>query len=936
MKEYTLLILITLLPVIASALLYLADKKTSFGKLSGITKQIIYGLVFGGLAILSTEYGVPLNGAQINSRDASVLCAGLLFGGPAGIIAGTIGGLERWICVAWGVGVYTRVACSTATFLAGLYAAALRKFLFENKKPSWLLSFAIGVVMEIFHLTMVVLTHMEDPDTAMNVVKACSLPLVLVNATAVMAATLLLTVLMHERFFSSRENARISQTIQRWLLITVLAAFVATTTFVYQMQNSIASKQADMLLKNAVSDVSDDVSDAADRELLATARDVASRLGTKPLTELAADFGLSEISIVDKDGFICDSTSSDYLHFNMASGEQSSEFLCLLDDTTEFVQECGAITSSPTLRRKYAGIKLDEGFLQVGYNVDLFQNTLHSHMVNITRNRHVGETGYVVIFDDDLNVVSSPENKDKAALKEAMQTLAKPAENTVFRMKIGKEPCYACYTVKEEYYLLSVLPTAEADRMRNDSVIVNSFMEILVFAVLFAFIYLIIRWVVVNRIKKINDSLAKITDGDLNEVVDVRSNEEFASLSDDINTTVRALKRYADEAEARIEKELELAKNIQAAALPNITAAFPRKKEFSIYASMNTAKEVGGDFYDFYFTRPNLLNFLIADVSGKGIPAAMFMMRAKTELKSRTERDIPLQEVFTKGNTALCEGNDVGMFLTAWQGSLDLDTGLVRYVSAGHNPPLIRRGNGKFAYLKGPPGFILAGLNDVVYRAQELRLEPGDVIFLYTDGVTEATNNNHKLFGEERLLDTVNGKEFTDMKELCDAVHEGIDTFTDGAPQFDDITMVALRYDGNKPPEPEISFDRASIDDIPAVTEFVEAELEKLECPMGVVTKINIAIDELYSNIAKFSYENGEGKVAVRVTSEQSPRSVSITFIDYGIPYDPLSQDDPDVTLSVEERDIGGLGIYMVKNLMDDVRYRYEKDQNILTITKKW
>ena len=394
------------------------------------------------------------------------------------------------------------------------------------------------------------------------------------------------------------------------------------------------------------------------------------------------------------------------------------------------------------------------------------------------------------------------------------------------------------------------------------------------------------------------------------------------------------MKHYIAEASARIDKELEFAKNIQGSALPNVFPAFPKRHDFDIFASMNPAKEVGGDFYDFYMTHDEKLHFLVADVSGKGIPAAMFMMRAKTELKSLTEADVPLEEVFTHGNAALCEGNDAGMFVTAWQGGLDLSTGIVRFANAGHNPPLVRHGDGRFEYLKSKVGFVLAGMDGVRYREQELLLQPGDIIYLYTDGVTEAQNADGELYGEKRLKKAINSVEFGSMEELCTYIKGDVDAFVGEAPQFDDITMVALKYIGT-PPNPSISFEKAQISDITAITEFLEAELEKLDCPMKTVIQMNIAIDEIYSNIVKYGYPKEPGPVKVEVIHKEEPNAVFIRFEDEGIPYNPLTKEDPDVTLSAEERNIGGLGIYMVKKTMDDMRYKYENDKNILTIMKK-
>lgn len=180
------------LPAIAAVAIYLLDKNTKLGKMNPKAKQIIIGFIFGCLAILGTEWGIPYKvGAQLNCRDAAVLVAGLMFGGPAGIIAGLMGGIERFIAVAWGVGRYTRIACSLSTMIAGFYAAALRKYMFEDKKPTWLLSFAIGIVMEVFHLTMVFITNVNTAEKAMEVVMTLTIPMLLANGLSVMVLSLI-------------------------------------------------------------------------------------------------------------------------------------------------------------------------------------------------------------------------------------------------------------------------------------------------------------------------------------------------------------------------------------------------------------------------------------------------------------------------------------------------------------------------------------------------------------------------------------------------------------------------------------------------------------------------------------------------------------------------------------------------------------------------
>ncbi|MBO4264761.1 MAG: SpoIIE family protein phosphatase [Clostridia bacterium] len=943
--EFLRLAAATLLPVFATAIFYILEKKTAFGRINYWVRQIIVGVFFGGIAVLGTEYGVPTSGgAVVNSRDASVLAAGLMFGAPAGIIAGIIGGVERWFAVYWGVGSFTRLACSVSTIIAGLYSAFLRKAMFENKKPGWLLSLAIGAVMETLHLTMVFITNMATPLEAMEVVRACTAPMIAINSLSVMLSAMILSLLGQDRKRGQRNYERISQTIQKWLLVSVLLAFAATSYFVFSFQTRLAATQCEESLDLAIAEIKADIRDASDQNLLTTARNVRADIATESLDEALLKYSITEISIIERKddeesgtstGIIVESTNPSYIGFDMNSGEQAREFLCLLEATGPdfYTQGYGPITSDEAVSRKYAGIKFHGGFIQLGYDAEALQADLSKTVKDITKNRHVGQSGVVLIYDSALTLVSAPENYDQNSIDRTEFEALAPKEDSVFSAKVKNEDCYVKYSLSEGYYIVSAMPKTEALRMRNIALYVNTFMEILVFAILFALIYQLIKTVVVNRIKSVNSSLAKIAGGDLNEVVNVRSNEEFASLSDDINSTVDTLKRYIAEASARVDKELELAKNIQSSALPSTFPAFPKRSDFDIFAAMYPAKEVGGDFYDFYMTNDDKLHFLIADVSGKGIGAAMFMMRAKTELKSLTEAGMPIEEVFTAGNHALCEGNDAGMFVTAWQGGIDLENGLVRFSNAGHNPPLIKHRDGAFEYLRSRTGLVLAGMDGLNYKSQELRLEPGDTVFLYTDGVTEATNANNELFGEDRLLTALNSKKFGSSKEICDFIKKSVDEFVGDAPQFDDITMLAFDYSGTGDIH-KIEFEQGKIDDIPAVQAFAEEKLEKLGAPMKVITQIDIAIDEIYSNIIKHGYAKAPGPVLVSLRQTSDKKGITLRFVDEGVPYNPLTKEAPDITLSAEERKIGGLGIYMVKKTMDDMRYRYENDKNILTLTK--
>ena len=603
------------------------------------------------------------------------------------------------------------------------------------------------------------------------------------------------------------KGKKISQSFQRWLLIVVVLAFLVTTASLWFIQTGLSRQSAVDLLELNLKDVRQDILDASDKNLLELTRKVAAELknieevDSKKLISLAFKYEVSEINYINESGIISASTNEDFIDFDMASGAQAAEFLILLNGAEEFVQSYQPITRDAEVYRKYGGVALKNGgFVQVGFTPAKFQRDIASNVVGVTRNRHVGEGGCIIIADSKWNIVSDRNGNEGKTLDVTGITIDTNAiaEGQHFDANVYGEDCYCMYMISEGFYIIAVMPQSEAVLSRNVSVGITTAMEIVVFITLFILIYILIKKLVVDNIYRINGSLSEITEGNLDVVVDVRSHEEFSSLSDDINSTVNTLKRYIAEAAARIDAELEFAKAIQHSALPSVFPPYPNRTEFDIWACMFTAKEVGGDFYDFYFVNDDTLAFLIADVSGKGIPAAMFMMTSKTLLKSYAEEGLEVNEVFTNANEKLCEGNDAGMFVTAWMGMLNTKTGVVTFANAGHNPPLVKHADGSFEYLKSRAGFVLAGMEGIRYRKNELQLQPGDKIYLYTDGVTEATDANEQLYGEERLLNILNSLEKSGVEEICTKVKVDVDLFVGEAPQFDDITMLCLEYKGDE------------------------------------------------------------------------------------------------------------------------------------------
>ncbi|MBR2552095.1 MAG: SpoIIE family protein phosphatase [Erysipelotrichaceae bacterium] len=461
-----------------------------------------------------------------------------------------------------------------------------------------------------------------------------------------------------------------------------------------------------------------------------------------------------------------------------------------------------------------------------------------------------------------------------------------------------------------------------------------------------AAIFLLVIW------KQVLQPLREVQEGirqykikkDSKEIADkldkIRSDNELGVLSEDVVDLTVEMDDYMNEIrkisaeKERIGVELDLANKIQSAMLPSAEAAFPGRTEFDLYAMVDPAKTVAGDFYDFFLIDEDHLCLVIADVSGKGIPASLFMMVSKIILQSCAMLGRSAEEILQKTNEAICSKNAEMMFVSVWLGIVELSTGRLTAANAGHEYPCFRHASGDYEMMKDRHGLVLGAMEESVYHSYEVQLQPGDSLFVYTDGVPEATDSNNQLFGNDRLMEALNRDPAADTRKIISSVADAVSVFVGDADQFDDITMLAFRYNGATNMK-EITVE-AKIDNVGPVTDFIDEQLEKLDCPFKARTQIDVAIDEIFSNIAKYAYPQGNGKATVRFEPQSDPRGACIWFIDEGIPYDPLSAETPDVSLPAEERDVGGLGIFLVRKTMDDVRYEYKDGKNILCLHKRF
>ncbi len=646
--------------------------------------RLLLGFIYGMCSVLSTHFGVPFGGMIINERDLGPLCAGLFFDPVSGIIAGIIGGVERYIAGAYfNVGSYTKVACSVSTCLAGFVAAFMSIFIFKRKKPSGFYAFFMGAVMEVFHMYVVLITHRDDMSMAYYVVKICAIPMIIFCGIGLAASAIVLKVNdkeWHNPLKRPEErDVKLSQKIQIWLFMVTSAIIFTNFLFSFTIQT-----------QSAIQDTRED------------------------LAAIASDIRETYDSLLSYGG------SPNILRFHIGSA-----------GSFDLVQDKGYIFAG-----SHQGKSLDEKELE--YHISQKDEEIY-------HTTYFGVDSFCRI--EQLNLTE---------------------------------------------YLVLAWPSSEVYYDRDADAYETAFADILLLTVIYVLISLLIQAIVVDNLDKVNDSLNKITDGDLNETVSVYNSEEFASLSDDINETVDALKGYIDAAEKRIAQELEFAKSIQESALPK-NFNTPRQ-DIEIFASMDPAKEVGGDFYDFFFIDKGMLVLVIADVSGKGIPASLFMMRSMSAIRSTCNPDISPSEVLAKVNNLLCEGNETDMFVTVWIGIINLGTGLMRCANAGHEYPVLRRAGQDYELFKDPHSPALATMEGVRFKDYELQLNRGDELFVYTDGVPEAINEQIQQYGVERLIKCLNNNKDVSPERLLPRVTHDLAEFVGNAEQFDDVTMLGFKY----------------------------------------------------------------------------------------------------------------------------------------------
>lgn len=465
-------------------------------------------------------------------------------------------------------------------------------------------------------------------------------------------------------------------------------------------------------------------------------------------------------------------------------------------------------------------------------------------------------------------------------------------------------------------------------------------------------ISIVVAYVLVNRISRPLNQLADYTHSLAShdfaaglvipaeiEALPHKSKDEIGKLAESFINMERTLQRYLKDLEEttatkeRIESELKIAHDIQMSMVPKTFPPFPDRTEVDIYATLVPAREVGGDFYDFFFIDDHRLCFAIGDVSGKGVPASLFMALTKTMFRATGGRQNATAEtIISRLNGEICRDNESCMFVTVFCGVLDVRSGQVEYSNAGHNLPYVLS-NGVVTAVPKTGGMALGVTESVDFHAGRLLLKPGDRLVLYTDGVTEAMDKDDQLFSESRMEETLQGVNGQSSEEVIKRVVKDVHHFSAGAPQSDDITLLVLGYTGPKEAHERSLFAllRNDLAELQRLNQLVSDFAESHGLPSELVFRLTLVLEEIITNVISYGYEDEmEHEISVRLSWEDPDMKIEVE--DDGRPFNPLEAPPPDMVKPLAERPVGGLGIHLVREMMDKLEYRRENDKNLLVL----
>ena len=582
--------------------------------------------------------------------------------------------------------------------------------------------------------------------------------------------------------------------------------------------------------------------------------------------------------------------------------------------------------------RLYAIITADlslEWLTKLVGNIQAFDN---SYNIMVSRN-----ASFIVHPNHDLilneTIFSSTYGDDDESLKKMKEDMMNCKAGEIFRNK-GEKNDFIFYAPVETTQWIVAIVCGEKELYMDVKILSVMLIVLSVIALLLMIIfnYSGIRKVVAP-VEEFSEVAKKIAKGDFAaELPQIRSKDELKELHDSFEYLQHSLVEYIDKLKLttankeRIESELRIAHDIQMGMIPTI---FPKRDDVTLAAKLVPAKEVGGDLYDF-FIKDDKLYFIIGDVSGKGIPASLVMAVACRLFRSVASHLNKAEDIISSLNESLSDGNDSNMFCTAFLGILDLKTGKLNYCNAGHNAPLMMDTKGNVSAMPIVPNLPLGLFSGYPYEGQETVVDKQMKLFLFTDGVNEAENNEKILFGDDRLTALLERISALEPSEIIDETFAEVQHHADGAEQSDDITIMCIKY-GNKMEKSIILAN--DIVELSKLNSFIEEIGEEFSLAPDVVFNLNLVLEEAVVNIINYAYPKEEHEF-IYLSARLDENSIVLVLTDTGKEFDPTMAPEADITLSADERPIGGLGIFLIRQIMNEVRYERIDGKNILTLEK--
>ena len=604
------------------------------------------------------------------------------------------------------------------------------------------------------------------------------------------------------------------KTFLKWLFFFIVAAFIVTLGISFYIQTRHAHQNAERIILLKIEDASHllrissenvkEIEETTKNNALIKARifarliqlDQTALKNTKKFDAIRKLLDVDELHVSNEKGILTNCIPKRYEGYDMHWAEQSSAFLpALTDSSFELAQNIRGKGINSFEKFQYVGVARRDktGLVQIGYKPDRLINAMKwIDLRELADSFRIGKTGFLLVYHDKTLI--NGQARSKLGIK---------ADS----LRIGELFCITINNTKylgyarriNEFLYAGFIPQNEIFMSRTNLMIFFIITNFFLFTLVFILVSFLLQKVVISGILKINHSLDLITQGNLNERIQVDNTEEFTALSKGINATVTALKAANQEMAAKIDSELRLAKMIQTASLPNETTPFPLRHEFGIYGITEPAETIGGDFYDYLLTDEDHLTFLVADVSNKGIPAALLMMKSKTLFENLTVSNLKVNEILSQANDLFCHQNsETAMFVSLLICQLEISTGKLMCANAGHCPPIFKKENKPFEFWHIPSGLALGILPDQKYVATTFHLKPEDQIVLYSDGVVNAINGNEEPFGEDRLLNALNNPlmQDLDVSQFPGVFNNILSRYTAGLEQADDITILNFVYHG--------------------------------------------------------------------------------------------------------------------------------------------